>query len=180
MRIPSLMIWGNPCLSKTAFPGWKRCCTSGQIPAAPAVVLAVPSPLGAAEHPFSSLQEPVLVPGTRHPSVCLWLLCLESWEAQARGGRDVQKERKAQGRVALLAYLAEGVFVVELPIFRFYTLPLSPLLWAELLPLIASLLYSVIMKDAVLTSPCFGFAYHAKWGFLGKEHQSWQDPRLQG
>jgi len=45
---------------------------------------------------------------------------------KAGGGRDLQQGRKGQGKVALLAQLVEGIFVIELPIFNEY-FAISPL-----------------------------------------------------
>lgn len=73
---------------------------------ATAMISAVPSPLGVAGHPFSSLQEPGTTGGPWHTSpLCVLLDCTgcTAEEPRAGGGRELQWARKDQGTVALLA-----------------------------------------------------------------------------
>lgn len=168
MRIPSLMIWGDLCLSKTVLPGRKRCCTSGQIPAAPAVVLAVPSPPGVAEHPFSSLQETGASSGAWHTSpLCVPYECSACkaeynnsnvglhtpsmrWERSAKG-------EEGSGKKWLCLRSWVRVFSLWSSLFLGSVL-CHCLLCCELSCCLLLLPFTTDIKDAVLTSSCFGFA----------------------
>ena len=90
---------------------------------ATAMVLALPSPPRVAGHPFSSLQEAGTTGGTWPTApLCVLFDCpdCKAEKPKAGGGRDLQQERKDQGKVALLAELVEGVFIIELPVFNGY------------------------------------------------------------
>lgn len=73
---------------------------------ATAMILAVPSPLWVAGHPFSSVQEAGTAGGTWSTSpLCVLLDCTSctAKKPKAGGERDLQQERKDEGKVAPLA-----------------------------------------------------------------------------